>query len=96
MGQVHIRDMLAISPQEHRSGKVSTKTMCGLDDPKMNTLTFGDPKAVVYRKVEHVCQKCRSRWVREAESDKNQIQQQNKFRKLLHKVNNLNRFRGQR
>lgn len=96
MGEVHIRDMMNISKQDYKSGKVSTRTMCGLDDPQMNTLTFGDPDAVVHREVKYGCQKCRNRWISEVESDKQQKRAIGKFRKILHNTANLNRFKGKR
>lgn len=93
MGEAHIRDVLAISKEDYKEGKVSTKSMCGLDDPQMNQLTFGTPEAIVKRQLKYVCEKCRNRWVSEVESDKVQKRQINKFRKLVHDANNLNRFK---
>lgn len=63
MSEVHIRDVLSVTKEDIQQGKVSTRAMCGEEDPKMNTLTFGDPEGVVKRKVSHPCERCRNRWV---------------------------------
>lgn len=93
MSQAHIRDVLAVSKEDFKEGKVSTQTLCGLDDPKMNTLTFADPVQIVKRAVKNYCEKCRNKWVAEMESDSKQKKAYFKFRNMIHNANNFSRFR---
>lgn len=43
MGYAHIRDVLSITKDELKDGKVSTRSLCGEDDPQMNRLEFATP-----------------------------------------------------
>lgn len=93
MGYAHIRDVLSISKEQLKDGKVSTRTLCGLEDPDMNKLEFATPDAVFHKKLKNYCEQCRNVWLKEYESDKNQKKALHKFRKLMHNAQNLNRLR---
>ena len=94
MGYAHIRDVMSISKEQFKDGKVSTRTLCGLEDPKMNTLEFATPEGVFHKKMKNYCEKCRNIWTQEYESDRQQKRAMHKFRKLIHNAQNLNRLRG--
>jgi hypothetical protein len=92
MSEVHIRDVLAVTKQEMKDGKVSTTTMCGEQDPEMNRLCFGDAKEVMQRKMRYPCERCRNKWVEEEESVNDQVRAVHKFRKTVAKTNNFQKM----
>lgn len=91
MSKNHIRDFLAINGHEYTAGQVSTTAMCGETDPDMNKLAFGDPAAILKKEIPF-CEKCRNKWVEEAESLGGQKQMMNKFRRIIQKSANFTRF----
>jgi hypothetical protein len=58
----------------------------------MNTLAFGDPAAVIKRKVKHPCERCRNLWLNEEEAVGDQARALHKFRKIIQKTQNFARF----
>ncbi len=85
--KVHIRDLMVATLENLRkNGEVPNVTLCGEADPNMNRLTFGDPDAVLRRKIKNSCERCINAWNKEAESDSNYKRQFNKFRKIIHKA----------
>lgn len=93
MNKAHIRDFMAVKQDDYKEGKVSTTTMCGETDPDMNKLCFAAPEAVYKKTIENFCEKCRNRWIDEAESFGGHKKLLHQFRKLVHKSTNLTRFR---
>lgn len=87
--ECHIRDILATSRTDFKEGKVSSRTLCGLEDPKMNTLTYGDPEMVAKRKVKHPCKQCIEFWVSEVNSISDYKKAQAKFREMVGRVSKL-------
>ena len=86
-GRCHIRDLMAVTKKQLKEeGTVPNITLCGEDDPEMNRLTFGDPSAVLQRKVENPCEKCIAKWNSEASSNSDYKRTFNEFRKVIHKM----------
>ena len=82
----HIRDFLSISKDEMKGGKIPTKTLCGLDDPEMKKLTYGDPDSVAKGKIVNSCFKCKSIWTEGATSLSSQKKARHLFQKALQKA----------
>lgn len=88
----HIRDILETSKKDMAEGIVTTKTMCGLEDPKMNTLSYGDPLSVLKRVMKNACDICIKKWNEEELSIKDYNKAKNKFRKLVTKASRMGYF----
>lgn len=87
MSVVHIRDLMVATKEQLKNyGTVPNITLCGLHDPKMNTLTFGEPGHVLRRQVDHPCERCINRWNSEAQSDSKWKKTYNDFRKIIQKM----------
>ncbi len=80
--KAHIRDFLEMTPEDLKAGKVTGKTLCGLDDPEHRRLTFANAESVFNRSIKGYCEKCRNRWVAEYSGGNNRKSRQ-KFRQMI-------------
>lgn len=80
--KAHIRDFLEMTPEDLKEGRVTGKTLCGLDDPAHNRLTFANADSVFNRSIKGYCEKCRNRWVAEYTGGGNRKARQ-KFRQII-------------
>jgi hypothetical protein len=81
--------MVATKEQLKNHGTVPNITLCGLHDPQMNKLTFGNIEDVLKGKPingQGVCERCLNKWNSEANSDKNYKKAYNAFRKIIAKA----------
>lgn len=80
----HIRDIMSTNKDDLKKGLVTTKTLCGLDDPSMRKLCYIDPGSLKYAK--NPCERCSRIWQEEAGSDREQKKAYHSFRKMMHKA----------
>ena len=85
--KAHIRDFLLMTPEDLKEGRVTGKTMCGLDDPNHNKLTFANAESVANRSIRNYCEKCRNKWIAEYTGSAHRKARQ-KFRNVIQSLFN--------
>lgn len=90
----HIRDFMQMTPEDLKEGKVTGMTLCGLNDPNHNKLTFGLAEAVANRSIRNYCEKCRNKWLAEYTGSDNRKARQ-KFRNIIQSLFNGRKLKTQ-
>jgi hypothetical protein len=91
--KAHIRDFLAMTPDDLQKGRVTGKTLCGMDDPDHTRLTFANAESVVERSIKGWCERCRNRYIAEYTGSANRKARQ-AFRGVVANLFNGRRARG--
>lgn len=89
--KAHIRDWLQMTPEDLAAGRVTGKTLCGLDDPEHKKLTFAAYEAVASASVKNYCEKCRKQWLAEYQGSENRNARR-RFREVISSLYNNSRL----